>query len=112
MVYKMADKITAKDLADKKANFILIDVREADEIAEDNGATIEGAVNIPLGRLIRKARQGGLEDLQGKTICTYCNGGYRGNIGADELNKKGFTSVTIDGGYAAWKEEQEKESKK
>ena len=112
MVYKMADKITAKDLADKKADFILIDVREADEIAEDSGATIEGAVNIPLGRLIRKARQGGLEELQGKTICTYCNGGYRGNIGADELNKKGFTSVTIDGGYAAWKEEQEKESKK
>jgi rhodanese-related sulfurtransferase len=112
MVYKMADKITAKDLADKKASFILIDVREAEEIAEDNGVTIEGAVNIPLGQLIRKVRQGVLEYLQGKTICTYCNGGYRGNIGADELNKKGFTSVTIDGGYAAWKEEQEKESRK
>ena len=109
MVYKMADKITAKDLAYKKANFILIGVREANEIDEDNGATIEGAVNIPLGQLIRKARQGGLEDLQGKTICTYCNGGYRGNIGADELNKKGFTAVTIDGGYAAWKEEEKEE---
>jgi rhodanese-related sulfurtransferase len=66
MVYKMADKITAKDLAEKKANFILIDVREADEIAEDNDATVEGAVNIPLGQLVRKARQGGLEDLRGK----------------------------------------------
>jgi hypothetical protein len=32
----------------------------------------------------------------------------RGNIGADELNKKGFTSVTIDGGYAAWKAEEER----
>jgi rhodanese-related sulfurtransferase len=110
----MADKITAKDLADKKGDFVLIDVREAYEIAEDGGATIEGAVNIPLGKLIRKARQGGLEDLKGKTTCTYCNGGYRGNIGADEINKKGFTSVTIDGGYAAWKaeEEQEKKNKK
>ena len=62
---------------------------------------IEGAVNIPLGQLIRKGRQGELDDLKGKTICTYCSGGYRGNIGADELNKKGFTAVTIDGGYAA-----------
>jgi phage shock protein E len=104
----MADKIAAKDLADRKDDFVLIDVREADEIAEDNGgATIKGVVNIPLGQLIRKARQGGLDDLKGKTICTYCNGGYRGNIGADELKKKGFTSVTIDGGYAAWKKEEE-----
>jgi rhodanese-related sulfurtransferase len=100
----MADKITAKDLAEKKSDFVLIDVREADEVAEDD--MIQGAVNIPLGQLIRKGRQGGLDDLKGKTICTYCNGGYRGNIGADELNKKGFTSVTIDGGYAAWKKEE------
>jgi rhodanese-related sulfurtransferase len=106
----MADKITAKDLTEKKRDFVLVDVREADEVSEDG--TIEGAVNIPLGQLIRKARQGGLEDLKGKTVCTYCNGGYRGNIGADELNKKGFTAVTIEGGYAAWKEETEKKNKK
>jgi rhodanese-related sulfurtransferase len=102
--YKVADKIRAKDLAENKGDFVLIDVREADEVAEDG--IIEGAVNIPLGQLIRKTRQGGLDDLKGKTICTYCNGGYRGNIGADELNKKGFTAVTIDGGYEAWKEEK------
>ena len=108
----MADKITAKDLADKKGDFVLIDVRETDEITEDGGgATIEGAVNIALGQLIRKVRQGGLDDLKGKTISTYCNGGYRGNIGADELKKKGFTSVTIDGGYAAWKEKEKKNKK-
>jgi phage shock protein E len=110
-IHTMADKITAKDLADKKGDFVLIDVREADEITEDGGSTIEGAVNIPLGQLIRKVRQGGLDDLKGKTVCTYCNGGYRGNIGADELNKKGFTSVTIDGGYAAWKGEEKKNKK-
>jgi rhodanese-related sulfurtransferase len=107
----MADKITSKDLADRKRDFVLIDVREADEVAEDGGGIIEGAVNIPLGQLIRKTRQGGLDDLKGKTICTYCNGGYRGNIGADELNKKGFTAVTIGGGYAAWKEEEKKNKK-
>jgi rhodanese-related sulfurtransferase len=111
-IHTMADKITAKDLADKKGDFVLIDVREADEITEDGGSTIEGAVNIPPGQLIRKTRQGGLDNLKGKTVCTYCNGGYRGNIGADELNKKGFTSVTIDGGYAVWKEEEEKKNKK
>ncbi|MDQ3848382.1 MAG: rhodanese-like domain-containing protein [Thermoproteota archaeon] len=84
-----------------------MDVREADEIEEEGGrgATIEGAVNIPLGQLMRRARQCGLYDLKGKTICTYWNGGYRGNIAADELTKKWFTSITVDGGYAAWKDE-------
>src|SRR5574341_1270191 len=105
----MADKITAKELAKKKDDFVLIDVREADEVAEDG--KIDGAVNIPLGQLIRKTRQGSMDDLKGKTICTYCNGGYRGNIGADELNKKGFKAVTIDGGYAAWKDNKEKRKK-
>jgi rhodanese-related sulfurtransferase len=61
-----------------------------DEIAEDGGAKNEAAVNIPLGQLIGKARQSGLDDHNGKTICTYCNGGYRGNIRAYELNKKGL----------------------
>lgn len=97
----MADKINAKDLAQNRDNFILIDVRESDEVAEDGA--IEGATNIPLGQLIRNARQGKLDELKGKTICTYRNGGYRGNIGADELAKKGINSVTIDGGYEAWK---------
>lgn len=100
----MADRITARGLAEKKDDFVLIDVREADEIAEDG--TIEGAVNIPLGQLIRKGRQGKLDELKAKTVCTYCSGGYRGNIGADELNKKGFTAVTMEGGYAAWKDEK------
>ena len=98
----MAEKISAKDLAEKKDDFVLIDVREADEVAEDG--TIEGAANIPLGQLIRNARQGKLNDLKRKTVCTYCNGGYRGNIGAEELGKAGFDAITIEGGYAAWKE--------
>lgn len=101
----MADKITAKDVAEKD-DLVLIDVREADEVTEDG--TIEGATNVPLGQLIRNARQGAMDDLKGKEIVTYCNGGYRGNIAADELNKKGFKARTIDGGYNAWKEEKKK----
>jgi hypothetical protein len=53
----------------EERRFVLIDVREADEIIEDS--KIEGAVNMPLGQLIRKARQGALDDLKGKVICTY-----------------------------------------
>lgn len=42
----MADKIAAKELASKKDNFVLIDVRERDEVEADGA--IEGAQNLIL----------------------------------------------------------------
>ena len=76
-------------------------MREADELEE---GMIDGAVNIPLGQLIRRARQGDLNDYKRKKLVTYCGSGYRGNIAADELNKVGFYTITIEGGYSAWKD--------
>jgi rhodanese-related sulfurtransferase len=90
----MADKITPKELQARTDEYVIIDVREADELEEGK----IDAVNIPLGQIIRKARQGDLNDLKRRKICTYCSGGYRGNMAADELNKQGFDSaVTIEG---------------
>ncbi len=102
----MADKIAAKGLAAKKDEFVLLDVREADEVEKDG--KIDGAINMPLGKLIRNVRQGAMDDVKDKTICTYCASGYRGDIGADELAKKGFKAVTIEGGYSAWKDAEKK----
>ena len=102
----MVYKITPKELQGRKDEFLILDVREADELVEEG--KIYGAVNMPLGQLIRKARHGDLNDLKGNKIVTYCSGGYRGNIAADELNKHGFDAVTIEGGYSAWKDEEKK----
>ena len=97
----MASKLTSKELRERKEEYTILDVREADELEEGK---IDGAVNIPLGQLIRKARHGDIDDVKGKKIITYCNSGYRGNIAADELNKQGFDAETIEGGYSAWKD--------
>ena len=97
---QMANTVTPKELRERQDEYVYVDVREADEI---EGGMIEGAVNIPLGLLIRKARLGDLHDLKNKKIVTYCSGGYRGNIAADELNKLGFDTVNIEGGYSAYK---------
>jgi rhodanese-related sulfurtransferase len=97
----LASKVTPKELQEGKVEYMILDVREADELEEGK---IDGAVNIPLGQLIRKARHGDIDDLKKKKIITYCNSGYRGNIAADELNKQGFDTVTIEGGYSAWKD--------
>jgi rhodanese-related sulfurtransferase len=68
----MAEKITARDLAARKGDFVLVDIRKADEVAEDG--KIDRAANIPLGQLIiRNARQGKLDSMKGKTIRTLDN---------------------------------------
>ena len=95
----MADKITASDLRSQKNDFVIIDVRESDEL--EDGA-IEDSVHMSLGLSIRNAKKKQIEDMRDKKICTYCGTGYRGNIAADELAKEGFNTVTLDGGYSAW----------
>ena len=95
----MAEKITATDLKSQQSDFVIIDVREADEL---NGGVVEDSVHMPLGLSIRNAKKKQIEDLRNKKICTYCGTGYRGNIAADELVKEGFNAVTLDGGYGSW----------
>ena len=97
----MANKVTPKELQNRKDQYVYVDVREADELEE---SMIDGAVNIPLGQLIRRARHGDIDDLKRKKIITYYRSGYRGNIAADELNKLGLDTITIEGGYSAWKD--------
>jgi rhodanese-related sulfurtransferase len=97
----MANKVTSKELRERKDQYVYVDVREADELGQ---GMIDGAVNLPLGQLIRKARHGDMDGLKKKKIITYCSGGYRADIAADELNKLGFDAVTIEGGYSAWKD--------
>ena len=95
----MAEKISASDLKANKDSFVIIDIREADELA---GGKIEGSQHMPLGLTIRNAKKKQIEGLRDKKICTYCGTGYRGNIAADELNKEGFNAVTLEGGYPSW----------
>ena len=95
----MADKITASDLKSQKNDFVIIDVRESDEL---ESGKIEGSVHMSLGLSIRNAKKKQIEDFRNKKICTYCGTGYRGNIAADELVKEGFNAVTLEGGYLSW----------
>ena len=96
----MSDKITANKLRSQKEEFVIIDVRESDEL---QGGVIEGSIHMPLGLVIRNVKKNQIDHLKEKKICTYCGTGYRGNIAADELVKGGFNAITLDGGYSSWK---------
>ena len=95
----MAESISKDQLKQDKDQFVIIDVKEPDEVA--NGA-IESSQNMPLGLAIRNVKKSQIEDLKNKKICVYCASGYRGNIAADELVKAGFSAVNLEGGYMAW----------
>ncbi len=95
----MAESISKEQLQQDKDQYVVIDVREPDELA--NGS-IENSQNMPLGLAIRNAKKGQIDDLKDKKICVYCASGYRGNIAADELVKAGFSAVNLEGGYLTW----------
>ena len=95
----MSNSITKEELKQNSEEYVIIDVREIDEL--QNGK-IENSQHMPLGLVIRNVKQGKIDDLKSKKICTYCASGYRGNIASDELNNAGFSAVNLDGGFIAW----------
>lgn len=95
----MEETITPGSLKKNLQQYFIIDVREADEFAEGH---ITGAVNIPLGRLIRDLGKG-IVPID-KPVVVHCKSGGRGAIALEVLKKRGFTHVqNLIGGFEAWK---------
>ena len=118
----MAKTINADELKKNRKNYVLIDVREQEELLS---GSIDDSVHLPLGQLIRKARKTEKKEFDSKErhhlflvltkqvnvkksldkkICMYCSFGYRGNLAAEELTKSGIKTdiVNLEGGFAAW----------
>jgi len=118
----MVKSIKADELKKNRKNYVLIDVREQEELL---GGSIDDSVHLPSGQLIRKVtktekdefgpeerhhlflvltKQVDVKKSIDKKICTYCSFGYRGSLAADELAKSGIKTdiVNLDGGFAAW----------
>ena len=62
----MADAISKDQLKESLDQYVIIDVREADEV--ENGK-IENSQNMPLGLLIRNAKKGKIEELKQEKVC-------------------------------------------
>ena len=118
----MVKTINADELKKNRENYVLIDVREQEELL---GGSIDDSVHLPLGQLIRKVRKTEKDEFGpeerhhlflvltkqvdvarslDKKICTYCSFGYRGNMAAEEVVKSELKAdiVNLEGGFAAW----------
>lgn len=88
-----------KRMQNTREDFVLVDIREPNEVAQ---GTIPGAVPIPRGVLERDIDQ--VTTDKGKKIVVYCAGGSRSALSAASLKKMGFKDViSLAGGYGGWK---------
>ncbi|WP_026052742.1 rhodanese-like domain-containing protein [Gayadomonas joobiniege] len=100
--------ITCAELAENKADFLLIDIRSATEL---KAGYIEGAHFIDRGLLEFKIAQLGqgqtltdkLNSLYEQQICLYCKSDGRSVLATEQMQRMGFSRVfSLAGGFDCW----------
>lgn len=85
---------------DRGENFMLLDVREESEYANEH---LPGAIHLGKGIIERDIEE--RVPAQDTPLVLYCGGGYRSALAADNLQKMGYTSVlSMNGGIRGWRE--------
>jgi len=88
------------DVQDAKPPYLLIDVREPNEVA---AGTIPSAVAIPRGKLELEVTK--VTQDENQPIVCYCGGGTRSLFAAQQLKTMGFKNVkSMAAGFRGWKE--------
>jgi len=89
-----------KSRLDRGDKFVLVDVREESEYANDH---LPGAIHLGKG-IIERDIEERVPELN-TPIVLYCGGGYRSALAADNLQRMGYTNVfSMDGGIRGWRE--------
>ena len=92
------DEVKAR--LDRDDNFLLVDVREESEFANDH---LPKAIHLGRG-IIERDIEERVPALDAPLVL-YCGGGYRSALAAENLQKMGYTNVlSMDGGIRGWRE--------
>ncbi len=100
--YRQISSAQAMELMAQESDYIILDVRTAEEYAEIH---IKGAVNLP-NELISDEEISLLPDKD-KLIMVYCRSGNRSKQAAEKLVKLGYTNIVEFGGINSWEGETE-----
>lgn len=103
MTYTSITMEEAKDIFQNRGDYIILDVRRADEFSEGH---IPGAVNYANEDILQDKPEV-LPDLE-QTIYVYCRSGRRSKEAADKLVQMGYTNIIEIGGILDWNGELEK----
>ncbi len=92
--------IDLRRVYDGRADLQILDVREPYEWA---AGRIEGAIHIPLARLMAGGDRGVLD--QSKPVVVVCRTGNRSELAATMLQARGYDASNLEGGMEAWARE-------
>ena len=101
--YKQITMSEAVKMMETEKNYIILDVRRADEFAEGH---IPGAINVA-NEVIGTEEIPELPD-KSQLILVYCRSGRRSKEASEKLVKLGYTNIVEFGGILEWKGEIEK----
>ena len=101
--YKQITMSEAVKMMETEKNYIILDVRRADEFAEGH---IPGAINVP-NEEIGTAEISELSD-KSQLILVYCRSGRRSKEASEKLVKLGYTNIVEFGGIQDYEGEIEK----
>jgi rhodanese-related sulfurtransferase len=87
-------QLTPAQAADR-TEAVVLDVREADEVAEGR---IAGSTHIPLGQLAART----FELDRNRPVSSVCRSGGRSSQAAQFLAGQGYDVANLDGGMTAW----------
>ena len=93
----------AKEIFQEKGDYLIVDVRRADEFAEGH---IPGAINIA-NEDILSAEPAELPDKD-QVIYVYCRSGNRSKQASEKLAAMGYTNIVEFGGILDWTGEVER----
>lgn len=96
---KEVDVATVKQKLERGDDFVLVDVREQDEV---QASRLPRAVAI--GRGVLELKIGDQVPDPGKEIVLYCGGGNRSALAAESLQRMGYTNVySMAAGFRGWR---------
>ena len=95
--YRQINAEEAATMMEEESNYIILDVRTAEEYVERH---IPGAINIP-NETIGSEEITGLPDKE-QLILVYCRSGNRSKQASEKLVKLGYTNVVEFGGINDW----------
>ncbi len=96
--YREISMDEAAIMMEEETNYIILDVRRADEFAEKH---IPGAINVP-NEMIGDSEIPELPD-KSQLILVYCRSGNRSKQAAKKLVALGYTNIVEFGGILDWK---------
>ncbi len=95
--FEQITPVKAKEIMDTQKNYVILDVRTAEEFQEGH---IKGAILIPDYEIGEKAEKI-LTDKE-QLILVYCRSGRRSKLASQELANLGYTNVKEFGGIIDW----------